>query len=404
MSQPSDRRLRIAYVYDALHPYLLGGAERRYHELAERLAERHEVHYFSWQFWDGRADRTEDGIQLHGVGSPPTMYGADGKRTVREALAFSGRLLGRLDGRRFDVIDCSATPSLPLYASWLTSRSVATPMVATWHEFWGEHWGSYLGHRPAVARIARWCEAGAIRLGSQQVAVSTFTADRLVAAGLPADRVRVVGNGLPLEAFEDASPSAVASDLVFVGRLIDDKRVDLLIEAVARLRSEFPALRCLVIGDGPERPALEGLVARHQLGEQVRFMGHVDEAEKVGLLKASRILVLPSVREGFGIAAIEGQAAGLVPIVVRSPHSAASSLVRDGVDALVCDPVPESVASAIRTLLADPPRLALMRAAAGNAARRWDWDLVAREMEEVYLEVARPLRSTAGGRRSLSWR
>ncbi|MGH2489635.1 MAG: glycosyltransferase family 4 protein [Candidatus Limnocylindria bacterium] len=404
MSDRYRRRLKIAYVYDALYPHLMGGAERRFHELAQRLADRHDVHYITWTFWDGPSETTRDGVVLHGVGTPERMYGADGKRTVREAISFAARIMPAIRGGRYDVIDCSATPYVPLYSCWLAARTTRTPVVATWHEFWGEHWEEYLGHRGKVARVARSTEARAIRLGDRQVAVSAFTADRLTDAGLPEERIQIVGNGLPLEEFEAAHSSLVTSDVVFVGRLIEDKRVDLLIDAVASLRAEFPTLRCLVIGDGPERPRLEAQVAALGLGQQVWFLGHVIEAEKLCLLKASRILVLPSVREGFGIAAVEGQAAGLVPIVIRSPFSAAPGLIRDGVDGLVCDPTVDALAAAVRSLLADQFRMHLMRTEATAAAKRWDWDRVALEMERVYLDVARPEESPRAHLRRLSWR
>jgi glycosyltransferase involved in cell wall biosynthesis len=398
----ADRRLRIAYVYDALHPYLLGGGERRFGELARRLAERHEVHYLTWQFWEGPARVVRDGVHLHGVGAPPPLYGTDGKRTVREAVSFGLRLPAALVRERFDVIDCAATPYLPLYTTWLAASLTRTPLVATWHEFWGDHWTEYLDHRRVVAGVARAVEAGAVRLGSHQVAVSSFTADRLVAAGLPAGRVRVVGNGVTVSEFATAPRSAIRSDVVYVGRLIDEKRVDLLIDSVARLRDAMPAVRCLVIGDGPERSALEAQVGRAGVGDQVRFLGRVSETDKAALLKASRILVLPSVREGFGIAAIEGQAAGLVPLVVRSRHSAADSIVEDGVNAVVVDPTAEAMAAAIGSLLADPTLLGALRRAASQAARGWDWDAVAGQMEALYLEMASREVPTRGSRR-LSW-
>ena len=110
----SDRRLRIAFVYDALFPYVKGGAERRYHELARRLSQRHDVHMVSWTWWDGAPDESLNGLTLHGVGKPPALYGTDGKRTIREAAAFSARALPTLLRGRWDVIDCSATPYLPL--------------------------------------------------------------------------------------------------------------------------------------------------------------------------------------------------------------------------------------------------------------------------------------------------
>ena len=162
----TTRRLKLAFVYDALFPYVKGGAERRYHELARRLAAEHEVHCVTWQWWEGSATTTIDGITLHGVGTPPKLYGADGKRTVREAVAFARRLAPALLGRRLDVIDCSATPYLPLYAAAAAARLSGTPLVATWHEVWGEHWREYLPDRPAVARVAVSLEARAVRRGA----------------------------------------------------------------------------------------------------------------------------------------------------------------------------------------------------------------------------------------------
>ena len=66
----TEPRLRIAFVYDALFPYVKGGAERRYHELARRLRDRHDVHMVSWTWWDGQPDASLDGLTLHGAYGP----------------------------------------------------------------------------------------------------------------------------------------------------------------------------------------------------------------------------------------------------------------------------------------------------------------------------------------------
>jgi glycosyltransferase involved in cell wall biosynthesis len=382
----SRSALRIGLVYDALYPYVTGGAERRYREIATRLAERHDVHYVTWQFWDGPSRVVEDGITLHGVGRAPALYGADGKRTVREAAVFSARLVPALLRLRLDVIDCSATPYLPLYAAWLATRFTRSPLVATWHEFWGDHWLDYLPHRPVVARVARALESGSRRLGDVRVPVSTFTARRM---GQADDPQRIVGNGVELDAIGRARRAAKGTDLVFVGRLIDEKRVDLLLEAMHALAGDFPDLRCAVIGDGPERAALEGRATRLGLRERVTFLGRVDGPRLYSVMKAARILVLPSIREGFGITVAEAQACGAVPVVVRSPMSAAPALVQDGVDGLVCDPTTASLAGALATLLSDPARLAVMSRNAKRGAQRYDWDLLADRMEQVYFQAAR---------------
>jgi glycosyltransferase involved in cell wall biosynthesis len=380
------RSLRIAFVYDALYPYVLGGGERRFHELAKRLSARHEVHFVSWQFWDGPARLERDGMTFHGVGRAPKLYGADGKRTVREAIAFGARALPVLLRQRFDVIDCSATPYVPLYAASLAARLRRTPLVATWHEFWGEHWGAYLPHRRGVARVARALEAVGARLGDTVVPVSAFTARRI---GTRAGRVHVVPNGVVLEEIRRAPAEPEASDLLFVGRLIDDKRVDLLLGAVQRLLGKWPALRCAIVGEGPQRAELEALAEQLGLRANVRFSGWVDPSSRVfGHMKAARLLVLPSVREGFGITVAEAQACGTVPVVVRSPMSAAPDLVRDGVDGSLCEPNVESVARAIDELLSDPQRRDAMAGASLAAAEAWSWDRLAADMEALYLRVA----------------
>ena len=378
--------LRIGLVYDALYPYVTGGAEKRYHELAKRLAERHEVHYLTWRFWDGPDQIVEDGITLHGVGRPPALYGADGKRTVREALAFSARLLPVLLRQRWDVIDCSATPYLPLYASWLGSRITRTPLVATWHEFWGEHWRDYLPRRPIVARVARVLESGSRRLGDVTVPVSEFTARRM---GLPPESSDwIVGNGVDLDAIHGTRRTTEQVDVIFVGRLIDEKRVDLLLDAIHMLDGRFPDLRCTIIGDGPERAALEQRAERLGLGKRISFAGRVDDARLYAAMKAARVLVMPSAREGFGITVAEAQACGTVPLVARGPMSAASALVRHGVDGLLCDPTPASMAEALAGLLSDPARLAAMSRSAKRVARDYDWDRLTDRMEQVYLRAA----------------
>lgn len=385
-----DGRLRIAFVYDALYPYVTGGAELRNHELARRLSARHDIHLVSWTWWADEPDASLDGMTLHGVGRPPRLYGQDGKRTVREAVAFAGRLLPVLLRNRWDVIDCSATPYLPLLSTWLGARLTRTRLVATWHEYWGDHWLDYLPHRPAVARVARRLEAASARLGDERVAVSSFTAEALGHGRQP---TRVVPNGVSVSEIDAAPIPTDAAEVVYLGRLIDEKRVDLLLTAAARLRQQLPDLRYSIIGAGPELERLTALAERLAVSDRVTFHGQLDRSETYGRLRAARLLVLPSVREGFGMAVAEAQAAGTVPIVVRAPANGATDLVRDSVDGMIAEPTADSLADAIAGALADPGRLAAMAAAARQVGRERDWDRLAEQMEAIY--VGAPLPATA---------
>jgi glycosyltransferase involved in cell wall biosynthesis len=386
--------MKIAFVYDGLYPYLKGGAERRYFELATRLSARHDVHYVTWRHWGAARSARHAGFTVHGVGDPRPFYGEDGRRTVGEAAAFALRLLPALRQQRYDVIDSSATPYLPLYTTWFAARATRTPLIATWHEFWGDHWKAYLADRQAVAQAGQLAEAGCRPLGDIRVAVSQFTADRL-AAGPHGTDARVVGNGVDIGAIRRIQPSSQRSDVVFVGRLIEDKKVDVLLRAVHRLLGDFPELRCTVIGDGPQREPLERLTASLSLGSNVRFAGPMEDAKAFGLLKSAKTLALPSIREGFGIAVIEAFATGCVPVVARGPHTAAPGLVRDGVDGLICDPTPESLSASLADLLRDQARLSSMQREARRAAVQWDWDRIAEQMEDLYEEARAGARMAA---------
>lgn len=378
--------MRIALVYDAIYPWVAGGAERRFHEVGRRLAERHEVHMVGWQWWDGPATVERDGMTLHGLGRAPELYGSDGKRSVREAVAFSARLLPFLLRNRFDVIDCSATPYVPLFSAALARRIRGGGLVVTWHEFWGSHWDEYLPHRRVVARTAASLESGGRRIGDTVVAVSDFTARAMGMAGDP--RLVVAGNGVDVEAIANAQPIPDGPEVLFVGRLIDEKRVDLLIEAVARLPESLADARCAIVGDGPERTSLESRAAAlGLLGWKVQFLGRVPEHEVARYLRAARILVMPSLREGFGMAVAEGQAAGAVPVVVRGPFNGATELVRDDIDGLIVEPTPAALARGIGALLGDPRRLERMAEAARETGAGRSWDAVAERMEEIYGEL-----------------
>jgi glycosyltransferase involved in cell wall biosynthesis len=385
-SLPEVRRLRIAFVYDALFPYVTGGAERRYHELAGRLADRHDVHFFSWQYWGEApsAARAEvrGGITYHAVGPARPFYGDDGKRTIREAAAFAARLLPILGRRRFDVVDASATPYLPLYAAWLATRLTGTPLVATWHEYWGAHWPEYLPDRPIVARVARLAEAGARPLADLRVAVSAMTARQV------GGNVEVVENGVDVARIRRAKPDRVRSDVIHLGRLIDEKRVDRLLHAVKALAEARSDLRCTIVGDGPERRRLEALAGELGIERNVSFVGQVPDERVAGLLRASRTLALPSEREGFGISVVEAQAAGSVPVVARGPYSAAPDLITHGEDGIVCEPTPAAMAAALATLLDDEAGRRRMARAAVRSAEHRSWDVRALDMESLYQRVA----------------
>ena len=377
--------MKIALVYDALYPFTTGGAEKRYHELGRRLAARHEVHFVSWQHWQGPPRMENDGLSYHGVGRPVAFYGEDGKRRIREAISFAGHLLRAFPRERFDVIDCSTIPYFPAHACHLLSRSRRIPLVLTWHELWGDYWLAYLGWR---GHLGRGVELLTTALGDMRVAVSQFTADRVVRMGLKKHCIEVIPNGIEYNLIRGIPPQGEESDVIYTGRLIDHKNVSTLLAAVRLLVDELPDLRCLIVGDGPDREDLELYSSRLGLSGNVSFPGFIpDQRDLFALMKRSKVFVFPSTREGFGRSLVEAEACGLPPVVVKAPDSASATLIRHGSNGLLCENDACSLVNALGDLLRNSSRRQQMAEEALADAAQYDWSNTVDRIEGTYRQA-----------------
>jgi glycosyltransferase involved in cell wall biosynthesis len=370
--------VRILLVYDCLYPASVGGVEHRNHELARALAARgHRVTLA------GFADSPSEpipGVDILPLAPPGRLYTGTGKRSTGEAIRFARSVL-RLDLRRFDVVESANIPYAHLPPLALRCRLAGRPLVVTWHEYWGRYWRQYLGPQWPVYAAAERLTA---HLGTAAIAVSRLTAGRV--ERVRGETVPVIPNGIPLETIRQAVSCGEGPPLVYAGRLLREKRIDLLLEAIAQI----PRLRVklAIYGDGPDRARLEELAGRLGLGETVAFHGYlptnVDVWRRMG---ESRIAVQPSSREGFGLFPLEAMAAGLPVVYCESSESALSELVLDGVHGVRTAPDPEALAAAIQDLLTDETKRQRMAEAARRHAEDFDWSAVAARMEEVFRGV-----------------
>jgi len=376
--------MKIAYVHDVIYPHVKGGAEKRVWEISRRLADRgHEVHIFGMKYWDGEAVIERDGVHLHGVCDPGNLY-VDGRRSIKTAIRFSSKLLSSFKGD-FDVVDAQQFPYLPCFSAKLFCTLKRTPLVITWHEVWGDYWDEYLGW---MGIFGERVERLTVRIPDRIIPVSDRVRRDPLSMGVKSERMVVVPNGVDLEKIDSVEAGELAYDVVYAGRLSEHKRVDLLIEAVSLAREEIPDIRCSIIGDGPEMENLRKLAKELKSEENVDFLGFLETDEDlIAGMKSSRIFVLPSMREGFGISALEANACGLPVVMVRSEMNAALDLMEDGLNGLVVDPTPEEVAEAILELLKDE-RYGSLSKPSRRVAERHDRSIITDSIEKVYEDVA----------------
>jgi glycosyltransferase involved in cell wall biosynthesis len=172
-----------------------------------------------------------------------------------------------------------------------------------------------------------------------------------------------------------------------VGRLKRYKRVDLIIQAFARLGT--PAARLEIAGAGDYRPELERLVQSLDLGARVRFLGRISESEKVALMRRAWALAFTSPKEGWGITNLEAAACGTPVVASNSPGIRES--VRDGQTGyLVPHGDVAALAAAMSRLITTPNLVQALGVAGRRFAEQFTWERSALETEAHLTRVVHP--------------
>lgn len=344
----SGKRPVVALVTDAIYPYHCGGKELRYHELIHRLGDRAELHVYTMNWWRGSRIRQAEAVTFHAISRYHSLY-SGGRRSIRQSVFFAFSCL-RLLACNFDVLEADHMPYMQIPVLRLVASLRRKRFVVTWHELWGrEYWQQYLGCIGLLAWLLEWI---AVRLPDEIIAASPQTADRIRAATNGRARITVAPNGIDLQAIRDSYPTSEPTDVVVVSRLINHKRIDMLLDALAILNTADYRVTCRIIGDGPDRTALYAQSEVLRLGDVVEFRHDVrDQKELYGLIKSGRLFVFPSAREGFGIAALEAIACGLPVVTTSAIDNLARHLVSRSSRGVVCDPSPAALAQAVQQML-----------------------------------------------------
>src|ERR1700676_4132542 len=262
--------MRICGVYDCLFPYTIGGAERWYRSLAERLAaEEHEVTYLTLRQWK-RGERVDLEQQARVVTAGPRMalYTSSGRRRILPPLVFGLGVFWYLlrSGRRYDVVHTCAFPYFSLLAAALLRPLRRYELVVDWFEVWSRsYWLDYLGG--VGGRIGALVQHICALVPQRAFCFSELHAERLRQEGLrgPVTVLR----GLYAGTLEPVSPREPDPVVLFAGRLIPEKQVTLGVAALALAVGRIEGLRGEFLGDGPERAALAEAIAEHGLQEVV---------------------------------------------------------------------------------------------------------------------------------------
>lgn len=313
-----------------------------------------------------------DGVRISRSGGRYSVY-------VWALLAMAaGRLgLGPLRGVRPDVV-VDAQNGLPFCSRLLYGRRV----VVLVHHCHREQWpvaGPWLGRLGWF--VESWLSPRLHRR-NQYLTVSLPSARDLVALGADNERIAVVRNGLDEAPAQSLSgPRSAVPRVVVLSRLVPHKQIEDALETVADLRPRLPELHLDILGDGWWRQRLVDHVRRLGISDAVTFHGHVDDVTKHHVLQSAWVHVLPSRKEGWGLAVVEAAQHRVPTIGYRSSGGLSDSIV-DGVTGMLVDNRAELV-DRLEQLLCDPVLRDQLGAKAQTRSGEFSWAQSADAMRAV---------------------
>jgi len=373
-------RILVVNWQDRTNPQA-GGAEVHLHEIFGRLAARgHEVHLLCSGYRGGAAEATLDGMRVHRVSS-------------RYGFAFRGRPAFRrlAAALKPDIVveDVNKVP-LNLPRDWPGPFALLVP-----------HLFGTTAYRELPAPVAALVVASerpmaTVYAGAGVHAISASTRDDLVARGFRSDSVRVIYPGVDAAHFapDPSVPREAVPTFLYVGRLKRYKQVDVAIRALGELGLTVPGGRLWVAGAGDDQKRLAMAAREAGVTGSVEFLGYVSERGKLDLYRRAWAVVLPSLKEGWGITNLE--AAGCATPALAADNSALRESVKDGETGFL---VPTGDVPALARAMARLATDGALRERLGRGARvfaeSFSWERTAQETEShLNAIVARGPRGT----------
>ncbi len=348
---PSSK-LQIAFNSSCMHPDAIGGWARYTRSLIESLRERHSKEVDVHEFWN-------ENKQIH---------------TVWEQF----RLPRSIVGQSIDVFHAPANGGLPLMLSQIPSVLTVHDLFSEEDFFWSKSLASLQTLKSAIRYKLDWWAS--IRRCTKIIAVSEYTKDQLLLAGIPADKVTVIYEGISNRiGYRDRKYQDFATNsyILYVGTTAPRKRVDSL---VSHFLAAHLGLRLVIVGPSPAPE----FVKRNS----ITYLSQLSDDELSSLYSHALAFVTFSEKEGFGLPLIEALACG-APVLFTGGGSISEIVGQAGVKIQAAQ-----LGKALRDLLDSPNSLLEMKTQARARAARFSWENCARETLNLYKSMANSAKSS----------
>jgi glycosyltransferase involved in cell wall biosynthesis len=372
-------------------PRIVGGISRVVHDLAQKLGEKNdEVHVITC--WEPGAKEIEKdkNVFVHRVRTCDvnTVSFVDWVLQLNFALVEQAvKIISEMG--KFDIIH--GHDWLVAFAAKTIKYAYSMPIVATMHATeYGRNWGIHNDTQRYINNVEQWFafEATNVIVNSEYMKNESINIFQL-----PSEKIKVISNGINTEKFdlikkdmEFRKKYAMDDEkiVLFVGRIVNEKGVHVLIDAIPKVISFCPKTKFVIAGKGPQLDYLKWKVWNSNTNENVHFTGYIKDEDLLSLYKCVDLAVFPSLYEPFGIVVLEGMVAK-VPVVV-SDTGGLSGIVEHGVDGLKAyTGNANSLADCIIEILSDPEKADKIRKNAyEKVCRLYNWNKITEMTMDVY--------------------
>ena len=380
---------RLAILYDCPYPFIKGGGQKRLFEISQYLLKHDwEVEWYALKFWEGPEKIRHKGITFNAVGGKSKLYSSDGKRRIWETIYYGAMIARHIELRRFNIILAGQWPLFHLIPARFFCLIGQSKLVVDWWEVWGrDQWLKYFGLKGLLGLLL---EKIMSRITPNIIAITQKGRDQLYDLGVKKDGVTFIPNGIDFEKILNSISKPNKFDLTYMGRLKCHKNLDHLIQVVSLLKEKGDSMTLQIIGDGPERKALEALVKELNISENVVFHGEIEsDIEAYSWMKTARIFVHPSTKEGGGsITVLEANACGLPVVAYRHENGIANELIDEGMNGYWVEEInPKAMETKIRQLLLDESQGQKIKDNSIKNAEKHDWINIGKEYEDYFLKL-----------------
>lgn len=390
------RVLLLSWEYP---PRIIGGLGRHVYHLATTLAAGGaKVHVVTKDFPGAPEYEESEGVHIYRVVNyPPDIPQED---WVPWTLQFNLALLEKAVA----LINDLKTVNVIHAHDWLVGHAAASlkhayriPLVATIH---ATEYGRHQGHLPGpMNKLIHQIEWWLTFESSRTICCSNYMMDQITDIfELPPDKVDVIPNGIDFESFRrDVKIDLYRKKYVppgdklvfFVGRLVYEKGVQTVIEAMPLIMKRIPNVTFVVAGSGPHLNQLKSLVSAFGLDEKVKFVGHMDTDALCAFYKSADLTVVPSLYEPFGMVVLESMAMG-TPTIVADTGGLSEIVVHEETGLKFEPGNPDSLSAAMLRILQDDGLAERMTTdAMAYMGDDFNWDRIARRTMEVYRRAER---------------